>query len=91
VLNNDNSTHIAALMCVFPSNIMKQVITSSDYTSSSSLSHTNNSNGCAPWHGCGVPHFHGVHSEFAKCVCITLSANINPSNTTFGVSKVFLM
>jgi hypothetical protein len=39
--------------------------------------HTKNTNGCAPWHGCGVPHFHGFTATLPiVCVCVYITPSL---------------
>jgi hypothetical protein len=86
-------------MGVFSSKIIKQVITSSDSHFIFFLELTQRTLMV-------VLHEHGLAVVFlifmgftanlpsvcvCVCVCHSLAANINPNNTTFGVSKVCLM
>jgi hypothetical protein len=80
-------------MCVFLSKIMKQVITSSDLHFIFFLELTQIIL-MAMLHGMVVVFLFFMEFTISLpsvCVSLSLSANISPSNTTFGVSKVCLM
>jgi hypothetical protein len=80
-------------MCVFPSKIMKQMITSSDLHFIFFLELTDIIL-MVVLHGMAMVFliFMGFTVSLPSvCVYHSLSANINPSNTPFGVSKVCLM